>query len=241
MEEAPKEDALPLLSFALQRLWRQYAASGTLTRGNYDKVGGLKGLIEGAAERSLRGLTPDEDVPLPSGPPPQRRVDLAASTFVPALVQINERGTAIRHTAAWNNFSAEQQDLLMRFDQWRLVVRKGDADTVEVAHEALFREWTRLQGWLEPERARLEVLRSLQVDALAWDRSGRDAAFLNHRDRRVCRGRPRLPASKPTASACGLWSSITLRPARRPGGRRGGAPGACRRWSAFWSLPCWLG
>ena len=185
IEDAPKEDALPLLSFALQRLWRQYAASGTLTRENYDKVGGLKGLIEDAAERALRGLTPADDVPLAAGPPPKRRVDLAASTFVPALAQINDQGTAIRRIAAWSSFSAERQDLLMRFDQWRLVVRKGDADTVEVAHEALFREWTRLQGWLEPERARLEVLRSLQLDALTWDRNGRDAAFLNHRDKRL--------------------------------------------------------
>jgi hypothetical protein len=74
--------------------------------------------------------------------------------------------------------------LLLRFDQWRLVVRKGDADggTVEVAHEVLFREWKRLQGWLEPERARLEALRSLEVDAATWDRNGRTAAFLNHRD-----------------------------------------------------------
>jgi hypothetical protein len=58
MEDAPKEDALPLLAFALQRLWRQYAASGKLTKDNYDKVGGLKGLIEDAAERGLRGLEP---------------------------------------------------------------------------------------------------------------------------------------------------------------------------------------
>ena len=42
MEDAPKEDALPLLAFALQRLWHQYAASGALTRDNYDKVGGLR-------------------------------------------------------------------------------------------------------------------------------------------------------------------------------------------------------
>jgi hypothetical protein len=27
-----------------------------------------------------------------------------------------------------------------------------DGDTVEVAHEALFREWARLKSWLEPER-----------------------------------------------------------------------------------------
>jgi formylglycine-generating enzyme required for sulfatase activity len=187
MEDAPKEDVLPLLAFALQRLWRQYAASGALTRDNYNKVGGLRGLIEDAAERALRGLTPEEDVPLPSGPPTKGRVDLAASTFVPALAQINDQGATIRRIAAWKSFNDEQQDLLIRFDHWRLVVRKGDGDggTVEVAHETLFREWTRLKGWLEPERARLEALRSLQIDALTWDRNGRDAALLNHRDKRL--------------------------------------------------------
>jgi formylglycine-generating enzyme required for sulfatase activity len=185
VEDAPKEDALPLLAFALQRLWRQYAASGALTKNNYDKVGGLRGLIEDAAERALRGLTPEEDVPLPSNPPPKRRVDLAASTFVPALAQINDQGATIRRIAAWNSFNDEQQELLIKFDQWRLVVRKGEAGTVEVAHEALFREWTRLKGWLEPERARLEALRSLQVDASTWNRNGRDAAFLNHRKQRL--------------------------------------------------------
>jgi hypothetical protein len=42
-----------------------------------------------------------------------------------------------------------------------------------------------LKGWLEPERARLEVLRSLEVDAATWDRNGRDTAFLNHRNKRL--------------------------------------------------------
>ena len=104
---------------------------------------------------------------------------------MPALAQINDQGATIRRIAAWSSFNEEQQDLLIRFDHWRLVVRKGEAGTVEVAHETLFREWTRLKGWLEPERARLEALRSLQTDALTWDRNGRDAAFLNHRDKRL--------------------------------------------------------
>lgn len=187
MEDAPKDDALPLLAFALQRLWHQYADTKALTGDHYNKVGGLKGLIEDAAERALRGLGPEEGAVLPSGPPPKHQVDLAASTFVPALVQVNDQGATIRRIAPWNSFKDAQKYLLNRFDQWRLVVRKGDADggTVEVAHEALFREWARLQGWLEPERARLEALRSLQVDALNWDRNGRDSAFLNHRDKRL--------------------------------------------------------
>jgi hypothetical protein len=191
VEHAPKDDTLPLLAFALQRLWRQFAAKRALVRDHYDRIGGLKGLIEDAAERALRGLSPEEDVPLPPGPAPKRRDDLGAAAFVPALAQINDQGAFIRRLAAWNGFSDEQRELLNRFDQWRLVVRKRtDAGevaggTVEVAHEALLREWTRLKGWLEPERARLEVLRSLQVDATTWDRNGRDAAFLNHRDKRL--------------------------------------------------------
>jgi formylglycine-generating enzyme required for sulfatase activity len=186
MDDAPKEDALPLLAFALQRLWRQYSASGKLLKENYDK-----GLIEGAAERALRGLEPPErpeqNVPLPSAPPAKRRVELGASTFVPALVQISDQGIPIRRVAAWKSFNDEQQELLIGFDRWRLVVRKGDVDggTVEVAHEALFREWARLKGWLQPEQARLEVLRSLQADAATWDRNGRATAFLNHRDKRL--------------------------------------------------------
>jgi formylglycine-generating enzyme required for sulfatase activity len=185
MEDAPKEDALPLLAFALQRLWRQYAASGTLTKDNYHKVGGLAGLIEDAAERALRGLEPG--MPLPSAPPAQGLVGLAASTFVPTLAQVNEHGATIRHVAEWGGFNEEQRELLRRFDRWRLVVRKGGTrgGTVEVAHEALFREWTRLKSWLEPERARLDLLRSLQIDASTWGRNGKETAFLNHRDKRL--------------------------------------------------------
>jgi formylglycine-generating enzyme required for sulfatase activity len=187
MKDIPNADALPLLAFTLQRLWRQFAGSGIVTKDNYDKLEGLKGLIEDAAERALRGIEPEQDVPLPSGEPPKRIVELGASTFVPRLAQINDQGAIIRRVAKWSSFDDEQRELLQRLDRWRLVVIKGDADgnTVEVAHEALFREWTRLKAWLEPERARLNALRLLQLDASTWDRSGRDDTFLNHRGRRL--------------------------------------------------------
>ena len=96
----PPEPVLPLLAFALQRLWQQYGGAGQLTKENYEKVGGLKGLIEDAAERALIGIEPEQDVPLPSGVPLKRLTDLGASTFVPALTQINEQGVTIRRVAA---------------------------------------------------------------------------------------------------------------------------------------------
>lgn len=190
MEDAPDEDALPLLAFVLERLWRQYGLSGALTKDHYDRLGGLKGLIEVSAERALRGIAPEQDVALPAGALAPAQDVLGAATFVPALVQLNERGATIRRVAEWDSFRGEQQQLLALFDGWRLIVRKGagaekSGGTVEVAHEALFREWSRLSRWLEPERARLERLRVLEMDAGVWERNGRDPNFLNHRDERL--------------------------------------------------------
>jgi hypothetical protein len=167
MEDAPKNDALPLLAFAMQRLWRQYASSSALTLANYQAVGGIMGLIEDAGERAMRGIEPDQDVPIPSTPLSERLDELGSAIFLPSLVQVNEEGAAIRCVAQWQAFPEEQQDLLKRFDRWRLVVRRGtetDGGTVEVAHEALFRKWTRLSLWIEKEERYLELQRQLRTD-----------------------------------------------------------------------------
>jgi hypothetical protein len=50
MEGAPESDALPLLAFALQRLWHLYADSGSLTKDNYEKMGGLNGLTQPSSQ-----------------------------------------------------------------------------------------------------------------------------------------------------------------------------------------------
>ena len=133
IHDAPEEDALPLLAFTLQRLWHRYAAAGTIPKDNYVSFDGLKQLIEDAAERALHGIAPEQDVPLPPGPPPQPRVELAAATFVPGLAQLNEQGAIIRYAAPWSGFTSAQQQLLVSFDHWRLVVRKAteaEGDTV---------------------------------------------------------------------------------------------------------------
>jgi len=184
MEDAPGKDALPLLAFALQRLWDQFHVSGKLSHSDYKSMGGMSGLIEDAAERALSGIDPESrDVALPAGGARAHQAELGESVFVPMLADINDEGAAIRRVAVWSAFEPQQQELLERFDRWRLVVRRdgnGEGATVEVAHEALFREWPRLKAWLEPERTRLEALRGLKLAALSWGRNSRQDEFLTH-------------------------------------------------------------
>ena len=179
MGDAPEQDALPLLAFALQRLWDQFHKSGKLTEDDYRSMGGLQGLIRDAAERALFDLPPE--VPLPSGAGVRKSTDaLGARTFVPALVDLNDKGEVIRREADSAQFDDDGQGLLARFERWRLVVRKADQGKVEVAHEALLRTWDRLSTWLEPERARLEALRGLQAAARTWIVRGKTEGDLVH-------------------------------------------------------------
>ncbi|HEY6285402.1 MAG TPA: choice-of-anchor Q domain-containing protein, partial [Ktedonobacteraceae bacterium] len=45
--------------------------------------------------------------------------------------------------------------------------------TVEVSHEAVIREWTRLTGWLDEAREDVHLQRAISEDVAAWEQSGR--------------------------------------------------------------------
>ena len=183
MEDAGGRDALPLLAFTLQRLWRQYERERRIRKVNYESIGKLLGLIEDAAERALRGYDPAAQQGPLGGKVPASRDASAQRAFLPALAQVNERGGAIRRVAALSNFDEEGKEILASFEKWRLVVTTGS--NVEVAHEALFRAWPRFLRWLEPEKARLEAMRGLESAAVSWDSNGRDNDFISHNGRRL--------------------------------------------------------
>jgi hypothetical protein len=73
--------------------------------------------------------------------------------------------------------------------RWRILVQKASADpsasTIEVAHEAVFRSWLRLQRWINEEKARMQTLRDLEIAAQHWDRKNRSYAYLDHRGHRL--------------------------------------------------------
>lgn len=190
MDDAGGKDSLPLLAFTLQRLWQQYEAEKRIRKVNYESMGKLLGIIEDAAERALRGLDPAAQQGPLSGKISRSRDTSGQRTFVPALAQVNERGSTIRRTAELVAFDDEAKEILSSFERWRLVVTNGTS--IEVAHEAMFRAWPRFLRWLEPERARLEALRGLESAASSWDSNERKADFISHAGRRLHQARALL-------------------------------------------------
>ena len=69
-----------------------------------------------------------------------------------------------------------------RFGSHRMLSFDRDPDsrgpTVEVAHEALLREWGRLRGWIDGAREDVIMRRRLEAEAGEWERAGRDPSFL---------------------------------------------------------------
>lgn len=187
MEDIGTEDALPILAFTLQRLWRQYQQEKRILKTNYESIGKLSGLIEDAAERALRGIDPLSPQRPLEGRLSDTRDRQAARVFLPRLAQVNERGVTVRRVAQMSNFDDEAKELLGAFDKWRLLVASQDG--VEVAHEAMFREWPRFREWLAPEKARLEALRGLESAAASWDAKGRHSHDIVHRGRLLATAR----------------------------------------------------
>jgi len=142
---------LPLLSTALLATWERRDGR-TLRVAAYSAAGGVAGALTRLADGVYGGL--DE-----AGRAAARRVFLR-------LAAPGEGGEDLRRRVSRSELAGtepEEAVLTVLIGQ-RLVI--ADGDTLEVAHEALLREWPRLQAWLE-------VHRHLAEAASAWDAAGR--------------------------------------------------------------------
>ncbi len=127
---------LPLLQFALTLLWEQ-RRNGSLTHVAYEAIGGVAGALTAYAEQVFTGLDATD----------QTR---ARSLFL-RLVQPGENTPPTRRLLVRQNLDTADWPLVQHLADARLVVtdRSGAGiDTVEIAHEALIREWPRLRDWL---------------------------------------------------------------------------------------------
>ncbi|HEX5014997.1 MAG TPA: BTAD domain-containing putative transcriptional regulator [Candidatus Limnocylindrales bacterium] len=172
-DAAHRPATLPLLEYALTELFDRRAKTA-LTLDGYRAVGGIRGVLSRRAETIYEALSP-----------PARQI--TQQLFL-RLVQLGRGATESRRRLALTELMSLDLDpvalsqVLDDFGQRRLLTfdrdPATDQATVEVAHESLFREWTRLAGWIDGHRAALVRFETFTSAADEWEASGRHADYL---------------------------------------------------------------
>jgi WD40 repeat protein/DNA-binding SARP family transcriptional activator len=159
--------ALPLLSHALLETWKRRSRR-TMTLRGYAHAGGVRRAIARTAENVCGGLSEEQRA-------------IARNIFL-RLTELGEGTEDTRRRVTHSelipepgqNGTAEQ--VLATLAEARLITLSEEH--VEVAHEALIREWPRLRSWLDEDREGLRIHRHLTEAAQAWDALARDPGEL---------------------------------------------------------------
>ncbi len=154
--------ALPLLSTALLELWRRRDGS-RLRLAAYARSGGVQGAGARLAEDAFVQLDPAQQA--------------EARKLLLRLADEDESGAIVRRRIGLAELAGERSaDVVARLADRRLLTVSDGA--VEVAHEALLREWPRLRAWLEEDTQGRRLHRRLGDAARAWDADARDPGAL---------------------------------------------------------------
>jgi WD40 repeat protein len=161
---ADEPGALPLLQHALLETWKRRDGRRLTLRG-YQEAGTIREAIARTAEGMFETLPEDQQA-------------IVKSVFL----RLTEPGEGTEDTrrrvqrSELGSGRAEIAEVLDTLASERLVTL--GPDTVEVAHEALIREWPRLRRWLDEDREGLRIHRRLTEDARTWEDLDRDPGAL---------------------------------------------------------------
>jgi WD40 repeat protein/class 3 adenylate cyclase/energy-coupling factor transporter ATP-binding protein EcfA2 len=166
----PEPGALPLLSHALLETWKRRRANLMSLRA-YSEAGGVRGAIAKSAESVYYGMLTPEQQPI------------ARNIFL-RLTELGEGTQDTRRCVSIHELippaptpeSESIRDVLVKLADARLITTSEG--TVEVAHEALIREWPLLREWLAQDREGLRLHRHITESAQEWERMERDPGAL---------------------------------------------------------------
>ncbi|HEU4812180.1 MAG TPA: protein kinase, partial [Nocardioides sp.] len=164
--------ALPSLQYALYEL-AERSPTKLLELAAYRELGGVGGAIASRAERLYSSLDDGDRA--------------AMRRMFERLVVVGAEGEPTRRRAARTELSGlgaagAVDTVIDRWAQARLLTLdrhpRTRVPTVELAHEALLREWPRLRGWIEEDREAILALGRLREAAATWLDLGRDPGAL---------------------------------------------------------------
>ncbi len=172
--------ALPLLQYALTELFDRRSGR-LLTREAYQAIGGAVGALANRADDIYTGLS-------------EPGQGLAEQMFM-RLVTLGEGAEDTRRRipqAELLDLSADRdlmEEIIEQFADFRLLSLDHDPETrqptVEVAHEAILRDWERLRAWINAARDDLRLHGQLTGLVSDWQSAGQDPSYLLHGARLV--------------------------------------------------------
>lgn len=159
---------LPLMQFALDRLW-QAQTDRKLTRACYTEIGGVEGALNEHAEAFRKDLSPDKHAAL------RRIMTRLVKLAAPATGSEDTRAVATR-----DQIGEEDWTLVTQLAKARLVTTGGagreiGSETAEIAHEALIQAWPTLRAWLDEDRKFGLWRQRLRHDVERWGGTNDDA------------------------------------------------------------------
>jgi DNA-binding SARP family transcriptional activator/WD40 repeat protein len=164
---------LPLMQYALTELFDS-RESDLLTLAAYERTGGVLGALGRRAEEIFDELDA-------AGKHAIRQAFLRMVTVDESAEDLRRRVRRVELSAHDVDDSALASAIAV-YGSHRLLTFDLDpvtrGPTVEVAHEALLREWGQLRGWLEAARDDLVLRRRVEAAMAEWDQSGREPSYL---------------------------------------------------------------
>ncbi|HEV3397894.1 MAG TPA: AAA family ATPase, partial [Actinomycetes bacterium] len=171
VEDTAGGDALPLLGYTLYQLYQRTGRDGRITAADYDAVGGVVGALRHRADQ----LTNELD---------RRGLGHLVLPTLTRLATVTGDEQPTRRRVRCSTFSADERVVVDAFVDAALLVSDhnpadpaGDA-VVEVAHEALLRQWPPLRDAIEADRDLLRLRSELERLAADWQHGRRDDSYL---------------------------------------------------------------
>ena len=179
VQETEGGDALPLLAYTLLQLYERARdrPGEEITLEDYEAVGGVGGALRRQADRVVNELDASGEA------------DLIFPTLL-KLVTVQGEGEPTRRRLRRNLLRDDEDDVAQAFIDARLLTSSGTGDetTVQVAHEALLRQWPPLHKAIEASRRSLQMRSDLERLARDWHRGGRDDSYLLRGERLLAFG-----------------------------------------------------
>jgi WD40 repeat protein len=178
--EGGAKDALPLLAFTLERLYVDYSTDGFLSLKDYQDLGRIAGAIEKAVDAALDQAQRNPKLPNDR----DECLKLLRRGLIPWMAGIDRHSNLpYRKVAPLSQVPPESRALIEHFVDYRLLATDKNPQgetTIEPAHEALLRQWTKLRNWLLEEAAPLATLESVKAASRDWDANRRRSEWLTH-------------------------------------------------------------